>query len=71
MAAYSTGADAYKFLGNLFAFERSLEIVQAGLLVVLVIASSIMALQKASWLRTWRGESSGSQGWVVVWFPIR
>lgn len=45
VAAYSTGGDAYKFLGNLFAFERSLEIVQAGLLVVLVIASSIMALQ--------------------------
>ena len=45
VAAYSTGADSYKFLGNLFAFERSLEIVQAGLLVVLVIASSILALQ--------------------------
>jgi hypothetical protein len=45
MAAYSTGADSYKFLGNLFALERSLEIVQAGLLVVLVISSSILALQ--------------------------
>jgi hypothetical protein len=45
VAAYSTGADSYKFLGNLFALERSLEIVQAGLLVVLLIASSILALQ--------------------------
>ena len=45
VAAYSTGADSYKFLGNLFAFERSLEIVQAGLLVVLVVAASILALQ--------------------------
>jgi hypothetical protein len=45
VAAYSTGADSYVFLGRLFAMERSLEIVQAGLLVVLVIASSILALQ--------------------------
>jgi hypothetical protein len=45
VAAYSTGADSYKFLGNLFALERSLEIVQAGLLVTLVVASSILALQ--------------------------
>jgi hypothetical protein len=44
VAAYSTGADSYKFLGQLFAMERSAEIVQAGLLLLLAVVSSLLAL---------------------------
>jgi hypothetical protein len=45
VAAYSTGADSYKFLGHLFALERSVEIVQGGLLLFLAVASSLLALE--------------------------
>jgi hypothetical protein len=45
VAVYSTGADSYKFLGQLFAMERSVEIVQAGLLLLLAGASSLLALE--------------------------
>ncbi len=45
VAAYSTGADSYKFLNHLFAFARSEEIVQAGLLLLLAVASSLLALE--------------------------
>jgi hypothetical protein len=45
VAGYSTGADSYKFLGHLFAMERSASIVQAGLLLLMAAASSVMALE--------------------------
>ncbi|MGH9528570.1 MAG: hypothetical protein ACRD2S_01480, partial [Terriglobales bacterium] len=45
VAAYSTGADSYKFLGQMFGMERSVEIVQAGLLLLLALSSSLLALE--------------------------
>jgi len=52
VAVYSVGADSYKFLGQLFAMERSVEIVQAGLLLILAVVSSLLALQ-------WRPQTLG------------
>ena len=52
VAAYSTGADSYKYLGQMFAMERSAEIVQGGLLLFLALASSLMALEW-KWQTLW------------------
>lgn len=52
VAAYSTGADSYKYLGQMFAMERSVEIVQAGLLLFLALASSLLALEW-KWQTLW------------------
>ncbi|MGH9512052.1 MAG: hypothetical protein ACRD2U_07930 [Terriglobales bacterium] len=45
VSAYSRGADSSRFLGNMFAIDRSAEIVQAGLLLLLAVTSSLMALE--------------------------
>ncbi len=53
VAAYSTGADSYKFLNTLFAMERSVEIVQGGFLLLLALSSSLLAFQwkpQALWI---------------------
>jgi hypothetical protein len=59
VAAYSTGADSYKYLGQMFAMERSVEIVQAGLLLFLALASSLLALE-------WKFQTL----WIAVGFGL-
>ncbi len=59
VAAYSTGADSYRYLGQLYAMERSVEIVQAGLLLLLALASSLLALE-------WKFQTL----WIAVGFGI-
>ncbi len=59
VAAYSTGADSYKYLGQMFAMERSIEIVQAGLLLFLATASALLALE-------WKWQSL----WIALGFGL-
>ncbi len=59
VAAYSTGADSYKYLGQMFAMERSVEIVQTGLLLLLAITSSLLALE-------WKWQSL----WIALGFGL-
>ena len=53
VAAYSTGTDSSKVLGYIFAMSRSVEIVQAGLLLLLAVSSSLLGLEwkpRALWI---------------------
>ncbi len=59
VAAYSTGWDSYKYLGQMFAMERSAEIVQAGLLLLLALASSLLALE-------WKSQTL----WIALGFGL-
>jgi hypothetical protein len=45
VAAFSSGADSDKFLAAFFAMQRSLEIVQGGLLFLLFVLSSSLGLR--------------------------
>lgn len=59
VAVFSTGADSYKYLGQMFAMGRSVEIVQAGLLLLLALASSFLALE-------WKWQSL----WIALGFGL-
>ena len=45
VAATASGSDSDRFLAGLFAMERSVEIVQGGLLVLLFVISALFGLQ--------------------------